>query len=165
MEELKNIIIVFFGLVTLMSCQENYEQKSDDLNFETEKSEILECLNNETKSAFARDYTLWTTHWIHEPDIFKTYINFVDSTSSESIGWDDISGFVKKFIEEHPEPEPAPKLVNDISVRLYQDGAWVSYQQIDSLRGVKRETRLMEKVNDKWKIAGMHTTIYGFNED
>jgi hypothetical protein len=37
----------------------------------------------------------------------------------------------------------------------------VSYQQVDSLRGLKRETRLMEKTAGGWKIAGMQTTIYG----
>lgn len=68
---------------------------------------------------------------------------------------------MKTFIEEHPEPEPVPTLVDDIDVRLYENGAWVSYEQQDSLRGLKRETRLMEKVNGQWRIAGMHTTIYG----
>lgn len=50
-------------------------------------------------------------------------------------------------------------------VLLNVDGAWVTYEQQDSLRGLKRETRLMEKVNGEWKIAGMQTTIYGFNSD
>lgn len=49
-------------------------------------------------------------------------------------------------------------------MRLYGKGAWVTYQQQDSLRGLKRETRLMEKVNGEWKIAGMQTTIYGFED-
>ena len=69
----------------------------------------------------------------------------MDSTFSESIGWNEISQFVKTFIEEQPEPEPTPKLVDDIDVRLYGNGAWVSFVQLDSLRGLKRETRLMEK--------------------
>ena len=78
------------------------------------------------------------------------------------MGWNEISSFVKTFIEEHPEPEPVPKLLDDVEVRLYGIGAWVSYEQQDSLRGLKQETRLMEKVNGQWRIAGMHTTIYGF---
>jgi hypothetical protein len=40
----------------------------------------------------------------------------------------------------------------------------VSYEQNDVERGLKRETRLMEKKDGQWKIAGMHTTIYGFRE-
>ena len=40
----------------------------------------------------------------------------MDSTFSESIGWNEISQFVKTFIEEQPEPEPTPKLVDDIDV-------------------------------------------------
>ena len=72
---------------------------------------------------------------------------------------------MKTFIEEHPEPEPVPKLLDKINVRLYKNGAWVTYEQQDSIRGLKRETRLMEKINGEWKIAGMQTTIYGFETD
>ena len=70
-------------------------------------------------------------------------MSFVDSTFSESIGWKEISQFVKTFIEEHPEPEPVPKLLDKIKVRLYGNGAWGTYEQQDSIRGLKRETRLM----------------------
>jgi hypothetical protein len=131
---------------------------------EVEKTAILETLHAETEAAFQRDYDKWKEKWVHDSKISKTYINFVDSSFSESVGWNEISNFVKKFIEEHPKPEPVPKLVDDIYVRLYDNGAWVSFEQQDSLRGLKRETRLMEKVNGKWKIAGMHTAIYGFKK-
>jgi len=149
-------------LFCLIGCNESSQQnESDKSTLENERKEILKCLNNETKAAFSRDYELWKKHWIQDEEISKTYINFADSTHSESIGWTAISGFVKTFIEEHPTPEPVPKLLNDIDVRLYEFGAWVSYEQQDSIRGLKRETRLMEKENGVWKIAGMHTTIYG----
>jgi hypothetical protein len=133
-------------------------------NPEAEKSAILKTLNDETKAAFERDYESWKEKWVHDSTISKTYINFVDRSSSESVGWIEISNFVKKFIDEHPEPEPVPRLLNDIDVRLYGNGAWVNYKQQDSLRGLKHETRLMEKVSGQWKIAGMHTTIYGFKK-
>lgn len=160
------LLILFFTI----SCKENEKSKMDEkvyqeVNFEKEKKAILERLNNETKDAFQRDYEAWTKNWVHDPTISKVYMNFADSTFSESIGWKEISQFVKTFIEEHPEPEPIPKLLDKIDVRLYGNGAWVTYEQRDSLRGLKRETRLMEKVNGQWKIAGMQTTIYGFETD
>ena len=162
-------IFVFIALCCTISCKEATENDDSNVanqsvNFEQEKSAILETLNNETEAAFQRNYERWTEKWVHDPSITKTYINFVDSNFSESVGWNEISHFVKTFIEEHPEPEPVPQLVDDIDVRLYGNGAWVSFEQQDSLRGLKRETRLMEKVNGKWKIAGMHTTIYGFEQ-
>ena len=157
-------------LFILASCVEKKETEVaeatiEQINPELEKQAILERLNNETKDAFQRDYEAWTKNWVHDPNITKTYIDFPESTFSESVGWNDISQFVKTFIEEHPEPEPIPKLLNKIDVRLYGNGAWVTYIQQDSLRGRKRETRLMEKVNGEWKIAGMQTTIYGFDKD
>ncbi|MDT0606842.1 hypothetical protein [Croceitalea rosinachiae] len=134
------------------------------LNLAEEKKAILATLNNETKAAFQRDYQTWQAYWVHDNDMTKVYLDFPENTFSESLGWSEISGFVKDFFEKHPEPEPLPELLNDIEVRLYQSGAWVTYAQKDSLRGLKRETRLMEKVDGQWKIAGMQTTIYGFEQ-
>lgn len=165
----KLITLILTTLIISISCKNVDTDKTESTikltqNLEQEKKSILETLNNETKAAFQRDYKSWKENWVHEKTITKTYINFPDSSFTESIGWNEISSFVKTFIEEHPEPEPIPALVDDIDVRLYGSGAWVSYEQQDSLRGLKRETRLMEKLNGQWRIAGMHTTIYGFND-
>lgn len=164
-----SIITVIIFLITV-SCKETETTSADNaanqkVDAEQEKKAILETLNNETKAAFQRDYEAWKEKWVHDPDITKTYIDFADSTFSESVGWNEISQFVKTFMEEHPEPEPVPELLDKIDVRLYGNGAWVTYEQQDSLRGLKRETRLMEKVNGEWKIAGMQTTIYGFKNE
>jgi hypothetical protein len=129
--------------------------------FEEEKAAILHALNSETKAAFDRDYDAWQGRWVHSPAAVKTYMNFADSTFSESVGWTGISRFVKAYLEAHPVPEPVPVPVADIEVRLYGDGAYVTFRQMDSLRGLKREMRIMEKTEGQWKIAGMHTTIYG----
>lgn len=128
-----------------------------------EKEAIIETLHNETKAAFSRDYEQWKTYWIQEPFVTKTYMEFPDHLS-ESRGWRAIDSFVKDFFQNYPDPEPVPKAITEMDVRLYADGAWVSYEQNDSIRGRKRETRLMEKVDGQWKIAGMHTTIYGKTE-
>ncbi|MBQ0735710.1 hypothetical protein [Aquimarina celericrescens] len=170
---MSNKAITFFFFTTLLcmiSCNDITKEKikieaDQSINLEVEKKAILETLNNETKAAFQRDYESWKDKWVHRSTITKTYINFVDNSFSESVGWEEINNFVKTFFEEHPEPEPVPALLKDINVRLYENGAWVSYEQQDSLRGLKRETRLMEKLNGQWKIAGMHTTIYGFQKD
>ena len=68
-------------------------------------------------------------------------MNFVEDDFSESIGWESINDFVRTFIEAHPEPEPVPELLDKIDIRLYDDGAWVYFEQMDSIRGLKRETR------------------------
>ncbi|WP_378177912.1 hypothetical protein [Aquimarina sp. SS2-1] len=164
--KLASVSIITF-LLLVISCKEDKPSKiiqepNTKVNTEKEKEAILEALNNETKAAFQRNYELWKEFWIHDPEITKVYIDFADSTFSESVGWKEINQFVKTFMEEHPEPEPLPKSLESINVRLYDHGAWVTYKQQDSLRGLKRETRLMEKVDGKWKIAGMQTTIYGF---
>jgi hypothetical protein len=127
---------------------------------QAEKAAILKALNTETTAFFNRDYDLWAAQWVHEAFIAKTYMVFSDSSQSEMLGWQAINEFAKDYMREHPEPEPVPTLLSEIDVRLYGKGAWVSFRQDDPARGLKRETRLMEKVNGQWKIAGMHTTIY-----
>ncbi|MEQ9413675.1 MAG: hypothetical protein RIF39_07580 [Cyclobacteriaceae bacterium] len=92
-------------------------------------------------------------------------MQLTDSSSSETLGWDEADRFVREYFIAHPEPDPIPALLEDIDVRLYGIGAWVSFEQEDAARGLKRETRLMEKVDGQCKIARMHTTIYGFKED
>jgi|TARA_R110002074_G_scaffold106578_1_gene230143 hypothetical protein len=170
MNNKKPLILISILLFISISCKDEKRDNHDievskSKNFEQEKKAILETLNNETKAAFQRDYSAWEEKWVHDPNITKSYLDFPESSFSESVGWSEISQFVKNFIEEHPKPEPVPKLLDKIDVRLYEKGAWVTYEQIDSIRGRKRETRLMEKVNGEWKIAGMQTTIYGFDSN
>lgn len=157
-------ILLISVFIFSFACKQNESNIPID-NFEKEKIAILKVLNEETKAAFTRDYQGWKTKWVHEDYVSKTYMNFADSTLSESLGWDKINNFVKTYIEEHPDPVPMPDLLNEIDVRIYGNGAWVEYEQEDQQLGVKRETRLMEKVDGEWKIAGMQTVIYGFKNE
>jgi len=150
-------VILCFISIWAFRCE---QAPDENTNFDLEKAAILKTINDETKAAFNRDYEGWKSKWLHESFVSKTYMQFSDSTFSETLGWPAIDDFVRIYIEEHPEPDPVPTLLADIDVRLYGNGAWVSFEQNDAVRGVKRETRLMEKVNGQWKIAGMHTTIY-----
>ncbi len=157
------------GILLFSSCQESVSpeakiESDPSVQLASEKVLILQTLNNETKSAFTRDYEGWKDNWIHEKYVAKSYMNFVDSTLSETLGWAEVDNFVRTYIENHPEPAPIPEPLADVDVRIYGNGAWVEYEQIDSNLGLKRESRLMEKSNGKWKIAGMQTVIYGFEE-
>lgn len=141
--------------------QQASETTTETVNLDRETSLILDVLNAETRDALGRDYEGWRDHWVHEPYVVKTYINLADSSSSETLGWDAVDAFVRTYIETHPEPETPPSPLLAADVRVYGNGAWVDYEQDDADQGRKRESRLMEKVNGAWKIAGMHTTIYG----
>lgn len=105
------LTFIFTTILFAIGCKEAPKNEANEvpdqpLNFEEEKNAILETINNETKAAFQRDYESWEEKWVHNPAIVKTYINFADSSFSESVGWEEISGFVRTFIEEHPERNP-----------------------------------------------------------
>lgn len=169
MKVLQKSLMLLFLAGFIFSCKDSNEEikeenVDDTIRLEKEKESILESLRTETRDAFKRDYEAWRTNWVHRPTVVKTYMNFSDSTFSEMIGWKEVDSFVRRYIEEHPEPVPPPEQPSNISIQLFGTGAWVSYGTIDKTFGRKRETRLMLKENGRWKIAGMHTTIYGFSE-
>jgi len=163
----KNHILLFLlTVVFAINCKHQVVEKSVSSaeNYEQEKKAIIAVLKNETKAAFQRDYEAWQSHWVHNPTISKTYMNFVENSFSETIGWQEIADFVSTYFKEHPEPVPPPAQPEKLAIKVYGTGAWVSYDIMDEVHGLKRETRLMEKEAGKWKIAGMHTTIYGFQQ-
>jgi len=160
------LILLLFAILFSFSCQNQEKENPQPMveNLEQEKTAILECLKNETKAACRRDYLDWKTYWIHDQKISKTYMNFVENSFSEMKSWKEIDDFVRTYLEEHPEPVPPPAQPDVIDVRIYGSGAWVTFEVVDRVNGRKGETRLMQKEAGKWKIAGMHTSIYGFQK-
>ena len=148
------IATVFLGLTACSNSQEPVDPAS-------EKAAILATLNAETVAAFSRDYDGWQDKWVHAPYVTKTYMNFADSSMTETLGWAEVNRFVVDYFAAHPNPDSLPTPLRDIDVRLYGTGAYVSYEQNDPARGRKREVRLMERAGKEWKIAGMETVIYG----
>lgn len=61
----------------------------------------------------------------------------------------------------HPEPQPATGLLDGSDVRFYGSGAFVTYEQLDSLRRHKPEAQHMVHKGERWKIAVMHLIIHG----
>jgi hypothetical protein len=165
MVRIDRLIMVMFALF-ILGCNQPTTTISTPANEsgQIEKEAILKTLINETRAASARNYRTWQTHWVHRPSVSKTYMNFAGTSFSEMNSWEEIDDFVKKYMEEHPDPVPPPAPPENVHIELYGNGAWVSYEMLDEVFGNKRETRLMEKANGQWKIASMHTSIYGFNK-
>ncbi|MEL6672045.1 MAG: hypothetical protein AAFR61_07625 [Bacteroidota bacterium] len=159
----KTILFVFIALMCgTFGCGESTSTEPHAASASSvEKAAILATLNEETAAFFLRDYQAWQECWLHESFIAKSYMILTDSSLSETLGWEAIDDFGRTYLSEHPEPETPPQPLEQAEIRLYGTGAWVTYEQDDPARGPKRESRLMEKVEGKWKIAGMQTTIYG----
>ncbi|WGK64988.1 nuclear transport factor 2 family protein [Croceiramulus getboli] len=149
-------------ILLLIGCTTSHSPEPEiDPDPSSEKKAILAALNQETQAAFTRDYEAWKSYWIQEPYVTKYYLHLPDSSFTQTEGWTAIDDFVQSYMTDHPEPDPLPAPLTEADIRLYGTGAWVTYEQIDPARGRKKETRLMEKDNGQWKIAGMKTIIYG----
>ncbi|WP_194972613.1 hypothetical protein [Aquiflexum lacus] len=151
--------LLIFCLI-MLSCNKPTNELTES-DVKSESVLIKKTVNDETKAAFQREYEQWSEFWVHENYVTKTYINFGDSSMSENIGWSEIDSFIKEFFVLNPDPDSVPVVINDMDIRFFGNGALVNFEQHDPERGLKRESRLMEKIDGKWKIAGMHTTIYG----
>ncbi|CAH1001841.1 hypothetical protein LEM8419_02749 [Neolewinella maritima] len=158
---LRNLLLLPLLLVLACGSPPPPDDEAAPFNVASEKAAILQTLNEETIAAFSRDYRGWQDKWVQKDYVSKIYMNFVDSSMTETRGWDDVKQFVVDYFAEHPAPDPLPEPLTDIEVRLYGDGAWVSYEQDDPARGRKLEERLLERIDGQWKIAGMRTVIYG----
>ncbi|WP_412061525.1 hypothetical protein [Rubrivirga sp. IMCC45206] len=160
------LLVALVALITLSACADAPSSGAPDdseptASADAERAAILAVLNGETRAALSRDYDGWREHWVHEPYVVKTYLDLTDGTGSEMRGFAAVNDFVRDYLDAHPEPEPPPPALETADIRLYGNGAAVTYEQQDADQGWKRESRLMEKVGGDWRIAGMHTTIYG----
>ena len=94
---IQKLLILFSSvLIFTISCEKIKKQESGETlnqttDFREEKKAIIETLNNETRAAFQRDYESWQDKWIHDEDITKIYIDFPESSCSESLGWEELA--------------------------------------------------------------------------
>jgi hypothetical protein len=156
---------LFFFLTSLLlysSCSNNAGQDSSisDAALEKEKKAILQVIENETESFFARDYEAWKSNYAQTDYAFQAWSND-DGTFDSNVGWEDVNEQVGKYITENPEPVSShPKVERkNILYKFYgSDVAYLTWDQFNSDRQEKnfhhsKEVRLLEKINGSWKIV------------
>jgi len=117
---------------------------------------------NESKYFWGRNYDKWQDTYVHAP-----YISRMTATKDGVHylqGWVDWNDEVKELSRTDPDPQEYEGVVYKYNYifRIYGKGAWVSFEQMDN--GTKTlETRILEKVNGKWKIV-MVGLVYDANQ-
>lgn len=140
--------ILFTVLITFSStCV--FSQK-DKLT--TDELAIKMVIEAESEHFWGRDLKAWKQNWVH-----KDYVIW-RAASRDGVrqynGWKAWYNEVKNLFKESPDPMPYEGKVEKLNYnfRIYGDGAWVSFEQLDE--GTRTfETRIMEKVNGQWRIA------------
>jgi hypothetical protein len=144
-----NKIILFAALLMLASpvYSQSKQQNADE-------KAIMEVIENESRHFWARDFKKWKKQWIQEPYVIWTAAS--EAGVRQYHGWDAWEKEVLQLFEESPEPMPYDGVVEkkNYTFRIYDNGAWVSFEQENE--GTRTyETRIMEKKGGKWRIAAV----------
>lgn len=119
---------------------------------------ITAIIEKETSSFYGVNYDYWQETWLKAPYV---YWSFADSTGVSFLdGWEEInSAFQDYFKTSSPSKAKIEREWKEI--RVYGTGAFVRFIQkvSDELdRGYTSETRVLEKIDGKWKIICVDVT-------
>jgi hypothetical protein len=151
------------GLFLCQSCNLSSQSKIDELQ---ETAKIIKVIEQETECFFERDYDCWQDQFTHSDYSYQAWSNS-DGTFDASVGWEAIEKNLGKYIKENPsdpeEPGSSHPLIKreNIKVKFYGGhAAHLTWDQYNSNRTQEyylhsKEVRLMEKVDENWKIVNV----------
>ncbi len=134
---------------------------SDD---QEDSTKIMELINEEYKAYFIKDYEAWSDKFIHK-DYLK-YWGFWEGYPEkvrQYNSWEELATDKKKRMANEikaywDENQPGMD-ISDLNIQIRGDVAWVTFKQRTSdqetreFLGEALETKILEKINGKWKIA------------
>ena len=124
--------------------------------------DIMNAIQGESAAFWTKDFDAWAGYWVHAP-----YARIMGWWKAGGItvqeGWDVIGSRMKQVMHDNPKPNPtASRLRRDkINLQVRGDVAWVTFDQygLDTgdkrmdMPGLSRETRVLEKQGETWRIA------------
>ena len=142
--------------------EESYQQK--------EKEEILSVIAGESAAFWNKDYEAWAGYWVHAPYIRSMgWYPLGGITYLE--GWEALSARTREHLAEDPTPNPTAANVRreNINIRIRGDSAWVTFDQYGTdtgqptfdMPGCSRETRILEKDDETWKLVYVSWLLEG----
>lgn len=125
---------------------------------EADKDAVLAVLRSETAAWLGRDFEALAAHWLQTPQARRMeYYASLGIRVDE--GWEAIAARLKTIMERFPGRQAPPEHVRQekVNVNISGDMAWVTYDHIgiDGGDDLKRELRILHRVDGIWKIACM----------
>lgn len=164
-----NKVYLLLGLAVFcfFSCQTGSTENpspetAQSIDFEKEKAAILEVIDAESAAFWNKDFEKFAACWVHGPHV-RTMGWWEDGGVTVVQGWEERANRTKKHMAASPEPNPTANNVirKNWNIRIFRDVAWLTFDQygedtgdqLMDMPGRSRETRILEKVDGKWKIA------------
>jgi tetratricopeptide (TPR) repeat protein len=148
--------LVIMALTAVVTMRPGMSAGVDDSNA------IKAVLRNETMTFYQRDIAGWQATWAHDAQATRTLV--ADGSYSAAVGWDNIGPGVVKYLNANPKPITIELAVNNQTVRVSGDLAWVEYDQVMKTSGApasttrrSREHRALIRQAGQWKIVSQLT--------
>lgn len=137
---------------------DNSGKTPDEAKLDAEKKAILETIENESNAFFRRDYESWKNTYAHTDYAFQAWSNN-DGTFDSNVGWDDIDKQIGRYISDNPDVSHPKIERKNMLFKFYGNNAvYLTWDQFNSDAKERffhhsKEVRVMEKINDEWKIV------------
>jgi hypothetical protein len=156
--KVNTIVAIGFTLILNFAC---HNPNVEDFDFEGEKEKIKAVIENETKTYYQQDFEGWKENFLNDsafrqysywegwPDKIQFYNGFSDLQAAKKAQFEE-DRTIWKGSRETRENE---------NFRIVSNMAWYTFEQksyengTDKFLGRSLETRILEKVDGKWKIA------------
>ena len=180
---MKNLFLLLLIFLTFYACQEpikttkyeaiqtianepKKEEVTSDFDQQKELESIMKVIEGETKCFAEDNYDCWKNHWLQEKSTCITY-NTKDGSFVSKIGWNIINKDIGGLIIDKPiktDNSSIPTVTRkNMEVKFFGPTAvYIAWQQDqinqdrDFIQG--HETRILEKVNENWKLV--HISIF-----
>lgn len=159
------VIFVFIIYMLTIKCTEQSKAKLE-VDFEKEKAAIQEVIAKETESYYKQDFDAWKSTYLQSPAFRK--FGYWEGYPEKVVcynGFDSLAIEKKKQFESNETlwQGSIEERVNE-NFRISNEMAWYTFEEYSyekdtrKLLGKALSTRILEKVNGKWKIAylGFH---------
>lgn len=155
-----------FILIIFTSCQkpsgDPASTNMSDADIKKDSAAIMNTIEGESAAFWNKDYDKWASYWVHEPYI-RTMGWWKGGGVTVVEGWDERAERSKGNFEVSPDANPTATRVRreNINLRIYKDVAWLTFDQygedtgdtLMDMPGRSRETRILEKHDNTWRIA------------
>ncbi len=153
-------------LLIITSCQKQSDSSGStnysEIDTEKDSAAIMSVIDGESAAFWNKDYDKWASYWVQEPYI-RTMGWWKGGGVTVVEGWDERAERSKENFQASPEANPTATKVRreNVNLRIYKDVAWLTFDQygqdtgdtLMDMPGRSRETRILEKKNDSWRIA------------
>ena len=136
---------------------------NNTVDYEKEKQAIIDVIKKETRSYYEKDLETWMSTYVQEP--YQQRIGYWEGYKDKLQylkGWNELYDHkTKKRFERKTDSrwDESTFEMKNINLRIYQDAAWITFEQTDWEAGSKKlignalGTRVLEKIDGQWKIV------------